>query len=125
MTSDPALSGLTGTIIHDEIVPARAPRPVQRHKPWVASLPYRMRFYASGLYISPLAPALIAAASSAETIPAAPRITRASDIVSDMSSLAAIGLMLLQIGRRCHDMNAADLVKPPLAGRCPQHSATP
>ena len=25
MTSDPALSGLTGTIIHDEIVPARAP----------------------------------------------------------------------------------------------------
>ena len=25
MNSDPALSGLTGSIIHDEIVPARAP----------------------------------------------------------------------------------------------------
>ena len=59
------LGGIGGLMLKDAlvalglIVPARAPRPVQRHKPWVASLPYRMRFYASGLYISPLAPALI------------------------------------------------------------------
>ena len=33
---------------------AEAPRP--RHNRWVASLPYRWRFHASGLYISPVAP---------------------------------------------------------------------
>jgi uncharacterized membrane protein YfcA len=32
---------------------------MQRHKPWVAGLPLRWRFYASGLYISPIAPALL------------------------------------------------------------------
>jgi uncharacterized membrane protein YfcA len=33
------------------------PRPQQKgHNRWVASLPYRWRFYSSGLYISPLAP---------------------------------------------------------------------
>ncbi len=31
----------------------------RRHHPLVASLPYRWRFYASGLYISPLAPAIL------------------------------------------------------------------
>lgn len=31
----------------------------RRHHPLVASLPYRWRFYASGLYISPLAPLLL------------------------------------------------------------------
>jgi uncharacterized membrane protein YfcA len=31
----------------------------RRHHPLVASLPLRMRFYASGLYISPLAPLLL------------------------------------------------------------------
>jgi uncharacterized protein len=33
---------------------AEKPRP--RHNRWVASLPYRWRFHASGLYISPIAP---------------------------------------------------------------------
>ena len=33
---------------------AAGPRP--RHNRWVASLPYRWRFHASGLYISPVAP---------------------------------------------------------------------
>ena len=33
---------------------ANEPRP--RHNRWVASLPYRWRFHASGLYISPIAP---------------------------------------------------------------------
>jgi uncharacterized membrane protein YfcA len=39
---------------------AVAPRPrKRRHHPLVASLPLRTRFYASGLYISPLAPLLL------------------------------------------------------------------
>lgn len=33
----------------------------RRHHPWVAALPGRMRFYKSGLYISPLAPLLLGA----------------------------------------------------------------
>jgi uncharacterized protein len=36
-----------------------APPRRRRHHPLVASLPFRMRFYASGLYISPLAPLLL------------------------------------------------------------------
>jgi hypothetical protein len=36
-----------------------APVRKRRHHPLVASLPYRWRFYASGLYISPLAPMLL------------------------------------------------------------------
>ncbi|QZH73839.1 MAG: sulfite exporter TauE/SafE family protein [Erythrobacter sp.] len=31
----------------------------RRHHPWVAALPYRWRFYRSGLYISPIAPLLL------------------------------------------------------------------
>ena len=31
----------------------------RRHHPMVAALPYRMRFYASGLYISPIAPVIL------------------------------------------------------------------
>jgi uncharacterized membrane protein YfcA len=36
-----------------------APPRRRRHHPLVASLPFRMRFYRSGLYISPLAPLLL------------------------------------------------------------------
>jgi uncharacterized membrane protein YfcA len=38
-----------------------APIRKRRHHPLVASLPYRWRFYASGLYISPLAPLILGA----------------------------------------------------------------
>jgi uncharacterized membrane protein YfcA len=38
------------------IKPAIAEGPRPRHNRWVASLPYRWRFHASGLYISPVAP---------------------------------------------------------------------
>ncbi|MEN7538707.1 sulfite exporter TauE/SafE family protein [Aurantiacibacter flavus] len=31
----------------------------RRHHPMIAALPYRMRFYASGIYVSPLAPMLL------------------------------------------------------------------
>ncbi|WCT73516.1 sulfite exporter TauE/SafE family protein [Sphingomonas naphthae] len=37
----------------------RAPKPVKRHLKIVAALPFRWRFYRSGLYISPLAPAIL------------------------------------------------------------------
>jgi len=35
---------------------AQSDKPRPRHNRWVASLPYRWRFHASGLYISPIAP---------------------------------------------------------------------
>jgi len=59
--------GSIGTLMMREAVSALRPglfgmsAPVRkrRHHPLVASLPYRWRFYASGLYISPLAPFLL------------------------------------------------------------------
>lgn len=39
--------------------PKEQARPPRRHNPLVASLPFRWRFYRSGLYISPLAPFLL------------------------------------------------------------------
>ena len=57
--------GSIGTLMARESLAAigwagRAPRPRKRHHhPLVASLPFRTRFYASGLYISPLAPLLL------------------------------------------------------------------
>ena len=55
------LGGIGGLMLKDAMValgwvtvtPSAAPK---RHNKWVASLPLRWRFYASGLYISPLAP---------------------------------------------------------------------
>ncbi|QNE32880.1 sulfite exporter TauE/SafE family protein [Sphingomonas sp. NBWT7] len=47
----------------------RAARPRRRrHHPLVAGLPFRMRFYRSGLYISPLAPLLLGVATGILTI---------------------------------------------------------
>ena len=47
----------------DALLPARAKgdtrAPKRRHHPLVAGLPLRTRFYASGLYISPLAPLIL------------------------------------------------------------------
>jgi len=49
------------TALRPDVFGGGANRPVRkrRHHPLVASLPYRWRFYASGLYISPLAPAIL------------------------------------------------------------------
>ena len=55
------LGGIGALMLKDAVIalgwvaapPATAPK---RHNKWVASLPLRWRFYASGLYISPLAP---------------------------------------------------------------------
>ena len=56
------LLGSIGGMLKDAVValgwvpsPPKAAAP-KRHNRWVASLPLRWRFYASGLYISPLAP---------------------------------------------------------------------
>ncbi len=56
------LGGIGALMLKDALValgwvpaPAAATLP-KRHNKWVASLPLRWRFYASGLYISPLAP---------------------------------------------------------------------
>jgi uncharacterized membrane protein YfcA len=59
--------GAIGVLMMREAVSALRPGPLshgpqvrkRRHHPLVASLPYRWRFYASGLYISPLAPAIL------------------------------------------------------------------
>ena len=59
--------GLIGGLMLNESVSsirvargARPPKPrKRRHHPLVAMLPFRWRFYASGLYISPLAPMLL------------------------------------------------------------------
>ena len=59
------LGGIGGLMLKDALVAlgwADAPSdtaPPKRHNRWVASLPLRWRFYASGLYISPLAPLLL------------------------------------------------------------------
>lgn len=56
------LGSIGGLMLRDALValhwidpPVRA-KPRARHHRWVAALPLRWRFYASGLYISPLAP---------------------------------------------------------------------
>ena len=55
------LGGIGGLMLKDALVAlgwitAAASAAPKRHNKWVASLPLRWRFYASGLYISPLAP---------------------------------------------------------------------
>ena len=57
------LGGIGGLMLKDALValgwveaPQAAAKTPARHNRWVASLPLRWRFYASGLFISPLAP---------------------------------------------------------------------
>jgi uncharacterized membrane protein YfcA len=55
------LGSIGGLMLRDAMVALQWVRPTEaavqpRHNKWVASLPGRWRFYASGLYISPLAP---------------------------------------------------------------------
>jgi len=58
------LGSIGGLMLKDALValgwvelPAQPDRP--RHNRWIASLPLRWRFYASGLYLSPLAPLVL------------------------------------------------------------------
>jgi uncharacterized membrane protein YfcA len=55
------LFGIGSLMLKDSLVAlgylgSTAPREPKRHNRWVASLPWRWRFYSSGLYISPVAP---------------------------------------------------------------------
>ena len=69
------LGGIGSLMMRDAIRTLRhargigaAPPPARRHHPIVAALPLRWRFYASGLYISPLAPLLLGMATGILTV---------------------------------------------------------
>ncbi|MEN3972456.1 sulfite exporter TauE/SafE family protein [Sphingomicrobium sp. XHP0235] len=59
------LGGIGSLMLRDAAValgwidPPTRKGPRRRHRRWIAALPGRWRFYASGLYISPIAPALV------------------------------------------------------------------
>jgi uncharacterized membrane protein YfcA len=62
------LSVIGGLMLRDALAALKAARAGQpppsrrsRHLPWVAALPWKMRFPGSGLYISPLAPLMLGA----------------------------------------------------------------
>ena len=62
------LSVIGGLMLRDALAALKAARTGEappprrsRHLPWVAALPWKMRFARSGLYISPLAPLLLGA----------------------------------------------------------------
>jgi hypothetical protein len=69
------LSVIGGLMLRDALAALKAARAGQapparrsRHLPWVAALPWKMRFPGSGLYISPLAPLLLGAAVGILTV---------------------------------------------------------
>ena len=59
------LGGIGALMLRDALIalkwvkPPERTSPRRRHHRAIAALPYRWRFYASGLYISPIAPALV------------------------------------------------------------------
>jgi uncharacterized membrane protein YfcA len=67
------LGGIGGLMLKDALVTlgwietAKTKEP-PRHRPWIAGLPLRWRFYASGLYISPIAPALLGFVTGVMTV---------------------------------------------------------
>jgi uncharacterized protein len=69
------LGSIGGLMMRDSVRTLRASRdptrpapPKRRHHPLVAALPLRWRFYASGLYISPLAPLLLGVITGVLTV---------------------------------------------------------
>ncbi|WP_265569658.1 sulfite exporter TauE/SafE family protein [Sphingomicrobium nitratireducens] len=50
------------------IAPPAKPKSRRRHHKWIAALPLRWRFYASGLYLSPLAPLGLGAVAGVLTV---------------------------------------------------------
>src|SRR5512139_570905 len=67
------LGGIGGLMLKDALVAlgwvkVMEPRERPRHNRWIASLPLRWRFYASGLYLSPLAPLALGFAAGAMTV---------------------------------------------------------
>ena len=67
------LGGIGGLMLKDALVAlgwvqVSEARERPRHNRWIASLPLRWRFYASGLYLSPLAPLALGFAAGAMTV---------------------------------------------------------
>ena len=67
------LGGIGGLMLKDALVALGWIRIAEskdrpRHNRWIASLPLRWRFYASGLYLSPLAPLALGFAAGAMTV---------------------------------------------------------
>jgi uncharacterized membrane protein YfcA len=67
------LGGIGGLMLKDALVALGWVRVAEardrpRHNRWIASLPLRWRFYASGLYLSPLAPLALGFAAGAMTV---------------------------------------------------------
>nr|WP_221184929.1 sulfite exporter TauE/SafE family protein [Sphingomicrobium lutaoense] len=68
------LGSIGGLMLRDALValgwlePRTKRKARRRHNKWVASLPLRWRFYASGLYISPLAPLILGFLSGILTV---------------------------------------------------------
>ena len=67
------LGGIGGLMLKDALialgwVTIDEPKERPRHNRWIASLPLRWRFYASGLYLSPLAPLALGFAAGAMTV---------------------------------------------------------
>lgn len=67
------LGGIGGLMLKDALVALgwvklQAPAERPRHNRWVAGLPLRWRFYASGLYLSPIAPLTLGFIAGAMTV---------------------------------------------------------
>ncbi len=67
------LGGIGGLMLKDALVTlgwieTTKKKEQPRHRPWIAGLPLRWRFYASGLYISPIAPALLGFVTGVMTV---------------------------------------------------------
>jgi uncharacterized membrane protein YfcA len=67
------LGGIGGLMLKDALVALGwvklgEPEERRRHNRWVASLPLRWRFYASGLYLSPIAPLALGFAAGMMTV---------------------------------------------------------
>ncbi len=83
------------------IKPRANARPPRRHNPLVAALPFRWRFYRSGLYISPLAPFLLGFVSGILTamlgVGGGFVMVPAMIYLLGMSAQVVVGTSLLQI----------------------------
>jgi uncharacterized membrane protein YfcA len=102
------LLGSIGTLMAKEaataleiIKPRPRARPKRRHNPLIAALPMRWRFYASGLYISPLAPLLLGFLSGILTVLLGVGggfiVVPAMIYLLGMSTAVVVGTSLLQI----------------------------
>jgi uncharacterized protein len=81
--------------------PAEKARKVRRHNPVIAALPFRWRFYQSGLYISPVAPLLLGFVAGMLTVLLGVGggfiVVPAMIYLLGMSAQVVVGTSLLQI----------------------------